>query len=199
MDIYTFMDIYDMWNSMHVVLHKILCKRNSSAAKNTHGNFWPGVSKFIFSSASQSSHSLTKIAPLVTFSSLLWKGNVHHAFSCPKRQKMSQLVFARVVVADSLCQSLTWLFLGHKIMDYADPSPQSLSMTVSSSESQYLPMRQSEPAHSHLALPDVLYCGDRLPCCLLDCLSPLGTLGWKWMPGVKVALQCHTCLLGSFP
>lgn len=134
-DIYTYIGIYDMWNSMHIVLHKILCKRNSSAAKNTHGNFWPGVFKFIFSSASQSSRNLTKIAPLVTFSSLLWKGNVHHAFSCPKRQKMSQLVFARVVVAYSLYQRLTWLFLGHKIMDYADPSPQSLLMTVSSSES----------------------------------------------------------------
>lgn len=60
-----------MWNSMHIVLHKILCKRNSSVAKNTHGNFWPGVFKFIFSSASQSSHSLTKIAPLVTFSLFL--------------------------------------------------------------------------------------------------------------------------------
>ena len=163
-----------MWNSMHVVLHKILCKRNSSAAKNTHGNFWPGVSKFIFSSASQSSHSLTKIAPLVTFSSLLWKGNVHPAFSCPKRQKMSQLVFARVVVAHSLCQSLTWLFLGTKLWVML-----TLLRSLSWWQCQvqrviYLPMRQSEPAHSHLALPDVLYCGDRLPYYLLDCVSPPG-------------------------
>lgn len=185
---------------MHIVLHKILCERNSCAAKNTHGNFWPGVSKFIFSSASQSSHSLTKIAPLVTFSSLIWKGNVHHAFSCPKRQEMSQLVFARVVVVPSLYQSLIGLFLGLKIVDYADPSPQSLLMTVSSSQSHiFLPMRQSEPAHSHLALPDVLCCGDRLPFCLLACLFLPGDSRMEWDARCSGCPTMSHLSSGTFP
>lgn len=106
---------------------------------------------------------------------LLWKGNVHHAsFSCPKRQKMSQLVFARVVVAYPCVKASPDFSWGNVIRDYADPSPQSSLMAVSSSESRYLPMRQSGPARSQLALPDVLCCGDRLPCCLLVCLSAWG-------------------------
>ena len=112
---HTYIDIYDMWHSMHIVLHKTLFEKNSSAAKNTHGNFWPGISKVILSSASQSSHSLTKIAPLVTFSCVHLKGKCSSCLQLPQEGRDEPAGLCRVVVAHSFCQSLTWLFGGTKL------------------------------------------------------------------------------------
>ena len=189
-----------MWNSMHVVLHKILCKRNSSAAKNTHGNFWPGVSKFIFSSASQSSHSLTKNSPSSYFFLSALEGKCSSCLQLSQEAKDEP-----AGVCQSCCRSLLvskphLTFFGAQNYGLCWPfSAVSLDDSVKFRES-YICLwgRVSQPT---LILLCLMSCTVGTAC-HITCwtASPhLGTLGWKWMPGVKVALQCHTCLLGSFP
>lgn len=168
-------ETHEMWNSVHIVLHKILFggkKKKSSAAKNTHGNFWPGISKAILSSASQSSQSLTKIAPLVTFSSVHLEGKYSSCFQLPQEARDEPAGPCGVVVAHSFHQSLTWLFGRYRMMGYADPCPQSLSMTASSSESQVFAHEVAKHKVPVFPLPDVWGHKYHLPCCLLVCVSP---------------------------
>lgn len=195
--------IYMICGTLCIQFFKTLFEKNSSAAKNTHGNFWPGISKVILNSASQSSHSLTKIVPLVTFSSVHLKGKFSSCLQLPQEPRDEPPGLFRVIVAHSFCQSLTWLFGGHKIRDYADPSPQSLLMTVSSSESHSIYDSANEAESASPFSPCLAQCpmlqvllamlpiGLPIPC--------LWTLGWKWIPGIQAAPQCRTCLLESFP
>ena len=58
------------------------------------------------------------------------------------------------------------------MMGYADPCPQSLSMTASSSESQVFAHEVAKHKVPVFPLPDVWGHKYHLPCCLLVCVSP---------------------------
>lgn len=86
----------ELYTRMYGVPPKSLFEKIVLLLKIPNGNFWPGSSKFTLSCASQSPYSLTKIALLATFFSVLLEEAI--VPPAPQGERWARGIFARWLV-----------------------------------------------------------------------------------------------------